>query len=149
MADRVTGRRAHSLLRLRVLVTDGAGQAGVEGALPVGEGIVHTLLTHRVVFVFAVREHALARRTHRAQLALSGPRVQEVVVVADADGVVGVGAGRLHPHEAGALGAGPALLRVTVDLRVGLTCRREDRSKETRRKSEREETREGAKSKGG
>lgn len=144
MADRVTDRRAHGQLYLRLLVTDGAGQAGVQGALPVGVGIVHTLLTHGVVVVLAVREHALARRAHGARLALARYRVEEVVVVADADGVVGVGAGRLHPHQAGALCAGLALLRHTVVLGEGLTCRGEDGGQketgeeEVRRRRERE-----------
>lgn len=116
MTDRVTFWCAHSQLYLTVLVTDGAGQAGVEGALPVRVGIVHALLAHRVVFVFAVREHALARRAHRTRHALTGYPVEEKIVVADADGVVGVGAWRLHPHQAEALCACPALLCVTVVL---------------------------------
>lgn len=69
MAHRVTGWCALSQLFLRVLITDGAGQAGVEGAFPVREGIVHTLLTQRVVVVFAVLEHTLACRAHRTWLA--------------------------------------------------------------------------------
>lgn len=116
MTDRVTGRCAHSHLYLSFLITDGAGQARVEGTFPVREGIVQTLLTHGVVIVFAVREHTLACRANRTRLALARHRVEEVVVVADADGVVGVGAGRVHSHQAGTLGAGPALLRVTVVL---------------------------------
>lgn len=71
MTDRVTGWCAHRQLYLSFLITDGAGQAGVEGAFPVGEGIVQTLLTHRVVIVLAVREHALACRAHRTRLALA------------------------------------------------------------------------------
>ncbi|TNN50526.1 hypothetical protein EYF80_039275 [Liparis tanakae] len=102
---------------------DGAGQAGVQGAVAVGVGVVHALLAHRVVVVFAVGEHALARRAHGARLAAVLQLVEEEVVVADAVGVVGVGAGRLHAHQAGALGAGPALLRHAVVLRVGLACR--------------------------
>jgi len=132
VADRVDVGRALPQLYLTVLVTEGAGQAGVEGAVPVGVGVVHALLAHRVVLVFAVRVHAPARRAHRTRLALALHLVEEEVVVADAVGVVGVGAGRLHPHQAGALGAGPALLCDAVVLRVGLTCRREDRSEETR-----------------
>lgn len=122
MADRVAERRAHGQLYLRLLVTDGAGQAGVQGALPVRVRIVHALLAHGVVVVSAVREHALALRAHGAQLALARDGVEEVVVVADADGVVGVGAGLLHPHEAGALGAGLALLGHAVVLGEGLAC---------------------------
>lgn len=66
--------------------------------------------------VLAVRVDALAGRAHGARLALLRQGVEEEVVVADADGVVEVGAGRLHPHEAGALGAGPALVRVAVGV---------------------------------
>lgn len=71
VADRVTGRRALSNQRLDVVFTDGAGQAGVEGALSVRVGIVLTLLTHRVVIVFAVRVHALTCRAHRTWRALA------------------------------------------------------------------------------
>lgn len=122
MADGVVGRRAHAQLHLRFLVADGAREAGLQGALPVGEGVVHALLAHRVVVVVAVRVHALPRRAHGARLAAAGDPVEEVVVVAGADGVVGVGAGRLQPHQAGALCARLALLRVTVVLREGLAC---------------------------
>lgn len=116
MTDRVSVRCAHSQLYLTLLITDGAGQAGVEGAFPVRESIVHALLTHRVVTVFTVCKHALTHRAHRTRLALAGYRVEEEVVVADADGVVGVSAGRLHPHQADTLSAGLALLRETVVL---------------------------------
>lgn len=122
MTDRVADWCAHGQLCLSVFFTDGAGQAGVKGALPVRVGIVHALLAHRVAIVFAVLVHALADWAHRTRHTLARCRVKEIVVVADADGVVGVGAGRLHPHEAGTLSAGPALLRVTVVLREGLTC---------------------------
>lgn len=121
MTDGVRGGRALRQLGLRVLVADGAGQAGVQRAVPVRVGVVHALLAQRVVAVPAVREHALAHRAHRARLAAARHRVEEVVVVADADGVVGVGAGGLHPHQAGAQRARPALLRVAVVHREGLT----------------------------
>ncbi len=98
MTDRVTGWCAVSQLYLSFLVTDGAGQAGVEGALPVRERIIYALLTHGVVIVFAVQKHTLAFRAHRARLALPRYRVEEIVVVANADGIIGVGAGRVHPH---------------------------------------------------
>lgn len=126
MTDGVRGGRALRQLGLGVLVADGAGQAGVQRALPVRVGVVQTLLAQRVAVVLAVREHALAHRAHRARLAAPRHRVQEVVVVADADGVVGVGAGRLHAHQAGAERARPALLRVAVVLREGLACRAEE-----------------------
>lgn len=127
VTDGVRGGRALGQLGLGLLVADGAGQAGVQGALPVRVGVVQTLLAHRVAVVLAVQIHASARRAHRARLAPTRYGVQEVVVVADADGVVGVGAGRLHPHQAGAERAGRALLRVAVVLREGLTCRAEER----------------------
>lgn len=116
MTDRVADWCAHGQLFLGFFITDGAGQAGVKGAFPVRESLVQTLLAHRVVIVLAVFVHALADRAHRARHTPARYRVKEIVVVADADGVVGVGAGRLHPHEAGALGAGPALLGVAVVL---------------------------------
>lgn len=125
VTDGVRGGRALGQLGLGLLVADGAGQAGVQGALPVRVGVVHTLLAHRVPVVPAVHIHATARRAHRARLAPARYGVQEVVVVADADGVVGVGAGRLHPHQAGAEGAGGAPLRVAVVPREGLACRGE------------------------
>lgn len=114
VTDGVRGGRARGQLGLGVLVADGAGQAGVQPALPVGVGVVQTLLAHRVVVVLAVRVHALAHGAHGARLAVAQHRVEEEVVVADADGIVGVGAGRLHPHQAGAERARPALLRVAV-----------------------------------
>lgn len=123
MTDRVTGRDARSQLCLRAFLTDGAGQAGVKGAFPIREGIVHTLLTHRVVIMFAVRIHALTYGAHRTRLAAAAYHVEEEVVVADTDGVVGVSAGRLHPHQTCTLSARPAHLCVTVVLGVGLTCR--------------------------
>lgn len=116
MADRVTGRRAHSYLYLSVLVTDGAGQAGFNGAFPVRKGLIHTLLTHRVMVMIAVRVHALSHRTHCAGLAAAGHHIEEVVIVTDALGIVGVSAGRRHAHQAGALSARLALLCVTVVL---------------------------------
>lgn len=122
MTEGVRGGRALRQLGLGVLVADGAGQAGVQRALPVRVGVVHTLLAQRVALVLAVQEHALARRAHRARFAAPRHRLEEVVVVADADGIVGVGAGRLHPHQAGAERARPARLRVAVDLREGLAC---------------------------
>lgn len=134
VTDRVTGWRAFSQLCLGFLVTDGAGQAGVEVAVLLRESIVHTFLTHGIVVVFAVTEHTLSRRANRARLALPRHQAEEVVVVADADGVVGVGAGCLHPHQARALSAGPTLLRVAVVLRERLTCGREDEGKERRGK---------------
>ena len=114
MTDRVPGGRALSQLCLRFLIADGAGQAGFQGALPVGEGVVDALLAHRVVVVLAVTVHASPQRAHRTRLAAPRDGVEEVVVVADADGVVGVGAGRLQPHQAGALRARAALLCVAV-----------------------------------
>lgn len=116
VTDGVTSRCAHSQLGLRFFITDGAGQAGVKGAVPVGVSIVQTLLTHRVVIVLTVSVHALACRAHGAWHTPARYRVEEIVVGADADGVVGVRARRLHPHQAQALGAGPALLCVTVVL---------------------------------
>lgn len=127
MADGVRGGRALRQLGLGVLVADGAGQAGVQRAVPVRVGVVQTLLAQRVALILAVREHALAHRAHRARLAAPQHGLEEVVVVADADGIVGVGAGRLHPHQAGAERARPALLRVAVVLREGLACRAEER----------------------
>lgn len=116
MADRVRDRRALSLLYLSFLITDGAGQAGVEEALLVRVGVVQTLLTHSVMVVFAVCVHTLPHWAHRARLALARYDVKEIVVVTDADGVIQVSAGRLHPHQADALSAGSALLCVTVVL---------------------------------
>lgn len=116
MTDRVLGWCALSQLYFNVIITDGAGQAGVKGAFPIRVGIIHALFTHRVVIVFAVRVHTLAFRADRTWLAVAGPRIEEIIVVADADGVVGVGAGRVHPHQASTLSAGPALLCVTVVL---------------------------------
>lgn len=116
MTDRVVGRRAQSQLCLSFFITDGAGKAGFEGAFPVREGIVQTLLTHRVVIVVAVRIHPLSYRANCTGLAVARYCVEEEVVVADAGGVVGVGAGRLQPHQASTLCAWPALLCVTVVL---------------------------------
>lgn len=116
MADGVADGRAHSQLYLNALIADGARQARVQGALPVGVGVVQTLLTQRVVVVLAVRQHALARRAHRTGLAAARQLAEEEAVVADTDGVVGVGARRLHPHQASALGAGLTYLRVAVVL---------------------------------
>lgn len=124
MADGVADRRALLQLYLGVLVADAAGQAGVQGAVAVGEGLVHTRLAHGVVVVVAVGEHALARRADGARRAAARHVVEEEVVVAHADGVVGVGARRLHAHQAGALGAGQALLGDAVVLREGLAWRR-------------------------
>lgn len=95
VTDRVAVRRALDQLYLGFLVADGAGQARLEGALAVRVGIVHTLLTHGVVLVFTVRVHTLPHRANRAGLAATGNGVEEVVVVAITDGVVGVGAGSL------------------------------------------------------
>lgn len=123
MTDRVTCGRALSQLRLRVLITDGTRQTGFEGALSVREGIVHALFAHRVVFMVTVAEHALSYWTDCAVLAAACVVIEEVVVVADAHGIVGVRAGRLQPHQAGTLLARLTLLCVTVVLREGLTCR--------------------------
>lgn len=132
MADGVGDGRALLQLCLRVLVADGAGQAGVQRAVPVRVGVVHTLLARRVPVVLAVREDALARGAHGARLAAARHRVQEVVVVAHAHGVVGVGARRLHPHQARAQRARMALLRVAVVLREGLACGGEEEEEEER-----------------
>lgn len=121
MTDRVAVWRALCQLYFADLVTDGAGQAGVEGTLPIGVGILHARLAHRVVIVRAVHEHSLAGRAHRAGRAGGRHLVEEEAVVADANGVVGVGAGRLHPHQAGTLSAGTAFLCEAVVLREGLT----------------------------
>lgn len=135
MTDRVTGRRAHIQLYLSVLVTDGAGQAGFEVAFPVRVGIVHTLLTHCVMIVLTVSQYALSHRAQCAGLATAQHRAEEVVVVADTDGIIGVSAGSLQPHQAGALSARSALLCEAIVLREGLTCRWEDRSKRWHRKA--------------
>lgn len=116
MTDGVLRGRARAQLQLRVFVADGAGQAGLERAVRVREGVVQTRLAHGVVIEGAVRVHALPRGTHRARLAAAGDDVEEEAVVADAHGVVGVGARRLEPHQARALCARPALLRVAVVL---------------------------------
>lgn len=116
MTDRVADGRALLQLCLCLLVTDGAGQTGVQGAVPLREGIVHTLFTHRVVVVGAVLVHTLSHRADRARLALPRDLTQEEVVVANADGVVGVSAGRLHAHHPETLGTRHALLRVAVVL---------------------------------
>lgn len=123
MAHGVAERRALHQLRLGVLVADGAGQAGVQRAVPVGVGLVQTLLARRVVFVLAVGEHALAGGADGARRAAARRQVEEEVVVADAHGVVGVGARRLHAHQAGAQRAGLAALAQAVLLREGLACR--------------------------
>lgn len=116
VTDRVAVGRALSQLYLRFLVTDGAGQAGFEVTVPVGECIVEALFADRVVIVFTVSQHALSDRAQCTGLAAAGDFVEEVVVVADADGIVGVGAGSLQPHQAGALSARSALLCVTIIL---------------------------------
>lgn len=122
MAHGVAERRALLQLRLGVLVADGAGQAGVQRALLVGEGLVQALLAHRVVVVLAVGEHALAGGADGARRAAARRVVEEEVVVADAHGVVGVGARSLHAHQAGALGAGLAALAQAVAFGEGLAC---------------------------
>lgn len=124
MADGVADRRALLQLRLGVLVADAAGQAGVQGAVAVGEGLVYARLACGVVVVVAVGEHALARRADGARRAAARHLVEEEVVVAHTDGVVGVGARRLHAHQASAQGAGQALLGDAVVLREGLAWRR-------------------------
>lgn len=123
VTDGVAERRALLQLLLGVLVADGAGQAGVQRAVAVGEGLLHALLAHRVVVVPAHGVHALAGGADGAGRAAVRVAVVEVVVVAHAHGVVGVGARRLHAHQAGALGAGLAALAQAVVLRVGLACR--------------------------
>lgn len=122
VTNRVAGRGADGLLCL-FFVTNGARQAGIQGAFPVRVGIVHALLTQSVMIVFAVRKHSLADGAHGAGLTVAGYLVEVEVVLADADGVVGVRARRHHPHQACALGARPALLRVAVVLGEGLACR--------------------------
>lgn len=121
--DRVTDRGASCVLYLCLFFTDGAGQAGVKRTFPIRVGRVHTLLTHCVVIMVAVYVHALTHGAHSARLTGTGYCTEEVVVVADADGIVGVGAGRLHPHQTCTHSTRLALLRVTVVLGVGLTCR--------------------------
>lgn len=125
MTDRVAGRRAQSQLYLSFLVTDGAGQAGFEGAFPVRVCIVHALLANRVMIVFTVRQHALSYRAQCTGLAATRHSAEEVVVVADTDGIIGVSAGSLQPHQASTLSARSALLCVTIILREGFTCKKE------------------------
>lgn len=116
MTDRVTTGRTLGQLSLCILVADSAREAGVQGALPLRVGVVQTLLTYCVMVMGAVRIHALSHRAHGAQLTLLSDLAEEKVVVTDADGIVGVGAGRLHAHHACALSTGLALLCVTVVL---------------------------------
>lgn len=129
MTDRVAGRRAHSQLYLSFLITDGAGQAGFEGAFPVRVDIVHALLTNRVMIVFTVSQHALSYRAQCTGLAAARHFVEEVVVVADTDGIIGVSAGSLQPHQSSTLSARSTLLCVTIIPWEGLTCKWEDRWK--------------------
>lgn len=116
VAEGVADGRAGAQLHLDALITYGAGQAGVQGAVPVGVGVVYTLLTHRVMVVLAVCQHALARRAHRAGLAAPRHLTQVVVVVTHADGIVGVSAGRLHAHQTCTHGAGDTGVCVAVGL---------------------------------
>lgn len=126
VADSVTGWRAISLLCF-VFITDGAGQAGFEGVFLVREGFVDTFLTHRVVIVITVGVHALSQRAYRTLLTMASYSVEEIVIVTNAFGIVGVGAWRLHPHQPGALSACLALLCMTVVLREGLAYTLEER----------------------
>lgn len=107
------------------LLTDGAGQAGVQRALLIRVGVVQTLLTERVVGVLAAYHHTMAAWTHGARLALVRQFAHEVGVVAHTHSVVGVSAGGLHTHETRALFTRLTLLCVTERLRERLTWRKE------------------------
>lgn len=114
MTDRVAGGSALFQLYLGLLIADGAGKAGVQGAVPLGEGIVYALLAYSVMVVGAVLIHALTHGADRTRLALPRDFAQEEVVVANTDSVVGVCAGRRHAHHPHALGTRLALLSVAV-----------------------------------
>ena len=112
LANGVTDGVAGLDLQLVVLVADGAGQAGLPRTLLVRVRISGALLAHGVAVVFTAVQHALALRALGAALTLAGQLVEVVAVVANTDGIVGVGAGRLHAEEAHAAGARLARLVV-------------------------------------
>lgn len=119
LANGVTDRSAALQLHIRLLAHC-AGQTRVERGFLVREGVIYALLAHRVTVVVTTHQHPLTNGTHRACLAAAHDAVEKEAVVTDADGVVGVGAGRQHPHEFGAGGTHLTFLRVAEVLRERL-----------------------------
>lgn len=101
MANGVADRTA-VLQHLVSLVTSCAGDAGIPETVLVRESVVVARLTHRVLVRPAAVQHAPAFGTLGAGFTTLRDFVVVVAIVACANGVVGVGAGRAHAEQAGA-----------------------------------------------
>lgn len=100
MANGVADRTA-LLQHLISLITSCAGDAGVPETILVRESVVVVArLTHRVVVRLAAVQHAMAFGTFGAGFTPVRDFAMVVAIVACANGVVGVGAGRAHAEQA-------------------------------------------------
>lgn len=96
-----------------LLITGAAGDARLPGVFLVRVRVLVALFAHRVVIKVAAVQHALAFGTFGAGLTPLCHCVHIVFVVANAGGVVGVGAWRFHAKQASAYCAGLTFLCVT------------------------------------
>lgn len=130
LADGVTDRSAALQLHIRLLAHC-AGQTRVERGFLVWERVINALLAHRVAVEVTAQQHPLTHRTHRAGLAAACDAAEKEAVVTDADGVVGVGAGRQHAHEIGTGCTRLTFLRVAEVLGERLAWRQTERKVDT------------------